>query len=1112
MKKRILKKKKNNNNEIKSLEITNSTEKNQYTFLALDNDEFYSLKLKNLIDSDAKNIAIMGDFATGKSTIIRSFITKHCNDYNTIQISSASFKGGDNDSSEEKSLRIQKEIIHQLHNILPEDNYINKDLYLKKKLETKNIEKLKWLAPVLVILTGLIKSNLEAIFFSNYMNEILQLILIILLAYVLFITVDNLVLVFKVKSVKVRNIEFVRSDEHIKKSEFITPETQLITNLIFEIYDEFNRGNIHNDEHGKGSLLVFIEDIDRHEDKKIFEILYQINNILNSSDARKIKFIYAIKPTMITESPTKYFDAILDVIPFFDKFTSAEKFKVLLAEQNIEISNKLLNRLSLYIRDYRDMLRIRNSIITYKEKFYMKSNYDKLVALITFKVLHPKYLNLKPAGVKQDEVEQFLELLREKANEENIEFQDAFKSDFLSEEKEKIKGIDKTLYSLLEYLIENNLVDDRFYWTLSPVSDDYSEIDRLFINNLNENGEILNNDISTRLTNVEKIIDNFVEISDYDKIALLNLDILSYVGNRGNDEIFNKMISNCFKKFSTLNFLKLEDNSISKPVSNGYKLNEQNILLVIDCLTNEYIENSKHISELETLFSIGNLLYATLNVDKEKIPKKDLLVKVIEVSINIWYDQEKNNRNYLNKIKLNDIISLINKYNVTLDLQEETVKILSEGDLYFKSDYIVNGYVYDYIYNTTGLQTDYLFTRYNKGEIQVAENYIDEFQMGIIEWAIKNNSIIDLNQFMLLKSTKPVDIKFVIDLETSNSEIVDYMLDNNLIDITLDNLKILLNNNLLKKLYLNNLINTIAMLINKNNHAENYFSLFEEILLLINDSEDELSAFVKELFAVGYSIDFDKVLNSEYLLNNMKDLFVLIKFTNTNINGMIDYDLEMFIEFLKVQYEPNTDFSISQYETIERILLDKNISSKIKSDVINRFRQEDKYINELSSNLELNYVNKMIQSELYEFHFDTLYLYKQQQNASFDEVKIIFDQLLKWHYRNDNSKPYYVSKQIIENTQEALEYVIIKIENNLSFQEFIKILEENKEILYDVIKLISETKFKEKFIRIINYINTENNVFINIPDELKSKENKAILNLICEQNDLKKTKNQIRKK
>lgn len=167
-----------------------------------------------------------------------------------------------------------------------------------------------------------------------------------------------------------------------------------------------------------GTEIVIIEDIDRFNNLEIFEHLRELNHLLNSSEQveQTVKFIYALKDSMFEVENadksgketaeyirTKFFDFILPIIPVVDASNSRNHLiksmeNVLSEDKQVQQAKKMdsdmkryLFDIAIYIDDLRLVYNICNEFRIYKESLEHMKNLDnkQLFAMIVYKNIQP---------------------------------------------------------------------------------------------------------------------------------------------------------------------------------------------------------------------------------------------------------------------------------------------------------------------------------------------------------------------------------------------------------------------------------------------------------------------------------------------------------------------------------------------------------------------------------------------------------------------------------------------------------------------------------------------------------------------------------------------------
>ena len=143
-----------------------------------------------------------------------------------------------------------------------------------------------------------------------------------------------------------------------------------------------------------GSEVVIFEDLDRFNEPQIFVQLKELNKLINdSADVKQnVRFIYAVKDDVFDSNDrTKFFDAIIPIIPISNNSNSYSHVKELLKSSGVkdDIDDELLRDVSVFINDMRILKNIVSEYLLYKEVLSenIKSLYslDSLFGYIVYK-------------------------------------------------------------------------------------------------------------------------------------------------------------------------------------------------------------------------------------------------------------------------------------------------------------------------------------------------------------------------------------------------------------------------------------------------------------------------------------------------------------------------------------------------------------------------------------------------------------------------------------------------------------------------------------------------------------------------------------------------------
>lgn len=141
---------------------------------------------------------------------------------------------------------------------------------------------------------------------------------------------------------------------------------------------------------------VIFEDLDRFNNNQVFIHLREINKIVNDNNKinRDIKFIYAVKDQMFkNEERVKFFDFIIPIIPIINSSSAASE---LIKQSNSHpeyfknFDSNYFIEIGSFINDMRLLKNILNEYYIYHDRLTVSSeNNQKLFSLIVYKNLYP---------------------------------------------------------------------------------------------------------------------------------------------------------------------------------------------------------------------------------------------------------------------------------------------------------------------------------------------------------------------------------------------------------------------------------------------------------------------------------------------------------------------------------------------------------------------------------------------------------------------------------------------------------------------------------------------------------------------------------------------------
>lgn len=310
-----------------------------------DEDGVYCNALKYAIDNkEIKNIAITGNYGSGKSSVIKTFFEKLENKkYNPIYVSLAAFNKNDylvkNDKREEgdkqeeevkKEIQNKNEFYHTLEkSILQQLLYQAKEKQVplsRFKRISKHSKLLLNISTICIIVTICF---LISIFFPTIIQEIKDNYNVVIKhideRIVKAIIIISLIVIWYIAY---KILFFLSTKFNIRKFKFKDAEVE-IDNKPESIFNKYLDEIIYFFQVTNHSIVI-IEDLDRYEGDAsfIFQKLRELNTLINSSNQIKyeVDFIYAIRDDFFEdyEERTKFFDYIIPVIPISSSGNSNE--------------------------------------------------------------------------------------------------------------------------------------------------------------------------------------------------------------------------------------------------------------------------------------------------------------------------------------------------------------------------------------------------------------------------------------------------------------------------------------------------------------------------------------------------------------------------------------------------------------------------------------------------------------------------------------------------------------------------------------------------------------------------------------------------------------------
>lgn len=693
-------------------------------------------------NGSVKNIALMGAYGSGKSTILLKLKEKNPSKYinvNMIEFSDEVHTETRTTEKEQTTNGIEAELKRKERIDKVEQSIIQQLIYqeCQKTIPFSKIKKeypttSKVCANILVFLLCTLFSILFFAFncfgyikkfdpkvTCSWLSLVVFVFIIGSFIYLTFITIY-----YFYKNFRISKISFSKNTTNFECERYESVYNRFLDELIY-----FFKETTYD--------TVIFEDIDRYNDLLFFSHLRELNSLLNNSKYlnKKIQFIYAIKDDLFAnQDKHKFFDYIIPVVPIMDYTNSYNKMKEFLKDEGIEES--VLKTLSLYISDMRTLINICNEFTFYKNINNIEIlNTSSLLSILVLKNLYPfEFAKLQYNNSVIDKIFNEKDLIINKLKTENQKILDRY----IEALKDKFYCLDPkyTVLALIKEFISDNssIFDLRGSFSVSILNKDCRNLDDIMlasfdwdsIKNLNSikvrntyyNGQTISLDISVdikqRLNSLFELYETQYEIKTFNKESMmteidrLEAELNEYSNMRASklfsikqeelENILNnykkendKIIDNKF--VSLVKMLVLQDllnESYSSYISFAYKdkESENDLQFIRNVYSN--IEN-EYCLKLTNLEYIANELKNKLH-DNKYVFNKDVIIYLAKTNTRSLKALLSNN---INKFRiLYDDLDCKGKYFETIakimcDLSQGIINfIIEEKDNYKQSTWL----------------------------------------------------------------------------------------------------------------------------------------------------------------------------------------------------------------------------------------------------------------------------------------------------------------------------------------------------------------------------------------------------------------------------------------
>lgn len=1069
-----------------------------------DKDGMYCNAMKYAIDNpEIKNIAIAGNYGSGKSSVIQTFFEKLENKkYNPIYVSLAAFNKNDyiekvsRNEENIKEIQNKNEFYHTLEKSIlqqliyqADENDIPLSRFKRISKHSKillNIETLLAISAI-VILICIAFPNIMQGTIDNYnsiigkipekLTNVLIGILVIVVYYIMYKAIFFLSTKFNISKFKIKDAE-VEIDNK--------PES-IFNKYLDEIIYFFQVTN-HN--------VVVIEDLDRYEGDAsfIFQKLRELNTLINSSSQVKyeVDFIFAIRDDFFEdyEERTKFFDYIIPIIPISSNGNSNEIMWKRLenlrnsGKINYKFDKSFIDDITIMIEDKRLIDNIINEFIIYKNKFNNEHMDDKqLLSIIMYKNMCPRlYADLQK---NSGNIVEILKNKQVKINKIIIELDK--QKEVVNNKKDKV--IKETLNSVKE--LKMVLISSIYNYT------SYLGYEREF--KFNNESVSINTFLNSNI-NLERISSSTISFGTgrYGYFQLNENEVFSVFGNK-------TMFIERWEKIEKGRDIKLKElqdelEEINFKISNIKKLTIKQLIKQYGT-EDIYDKNTKSIERF--LITKGYITeeykdYITLFVPGNLTKEDNEFVFAVKTGESLPYDYKLDNiENIFKKLNENDFEtnSILNfdllNYLINNNINDKVLKMiqildeLDENALLFIDDFIEKYdsskiFIASLTENSTKLWKK-IFKKIGNKE------YIDKW---VVRFLINEQSLMFVDENFKEYINKHKDLDKYIDNE--NIEIVIKSLK--YLGIRLSNIQNINNENFMKQIYLNELyeLNTtmIKHFLVMNNIDVKLFG--EKNLSIIMNYDGNLKNYVsnkfKEYFDLCYTLNDSNKDDENSIMEILKneDIDLDIKKKIVKNEEFRKYKIENLnidlIDTIIIEDKMNVD-----YDNVLNIMVKKE---GLESNLINHIgKHSDEYRCQNINECDNKYNKEIIDSFINRYIFD-----KEVKLEDFKKLILTFNCEVKKLEEIDVQKlEYLIDNQLIEFNIDNFKY----IKNNVP-HKLLKYISDNIEQFIENIEEYDISKIKDNLL-LYKDINKEYKIQIIEHIDVSDLANKTIINLILQE-------------
>lgn len=352
-----------------------------------DNAEIYFEALDYATRNDrVLNIALTGPYGSGKSSVIKTFLTRYPGV--PLQLSLASFVQDDEQPRKVTKQEVERSILQQI--------LYGVDAH---KLPFSRFKRIRAPKPLTVGTTLLVTVGLACTLYlfarqddlmsgalldpfglSNWFNY-LAILSVGALSWKIVHSVYTNSLSLSLKSISLKDVQIAPA---------ATDQESILNRHLDEILYFFQSTKYD---------LVVIEDLDRFENPDIFVTLREINGLVNANEGvnRRVRFLYALGDDIFANTDrTKFFEFIVPVIPVINHSNSIDKVLEQGHRINLDarLNKQFVREVSRYLSDLRLIRNIFNEYVVYSTNLAADEDGlldpNKLLAVLIYKNVLPQ--------------------------------------------------------------------------------------------------------------------------------------------------------------------------------------------------------------------------------------------------------------------------------------------------------------------------------------------------------------------------------------------------------------------------------------------------------------------------------------------------------------------------------------------------------------------------------------------------------------------------------------------------------------------------------------------------------------------------------------------------